>query len=346
MLVVLDLLRCSNGSARLCLFALRAIRWLAGGVPATAKCAPNISAFFAASGLEVVLSAMRTFAADASVCEWACAAWSALACLDDEAKVCIVSSGGLDHIYAAMAAHVGVSDVQDKACWALANLSANTDNRVRIMSSGGLDHIYAAMAAHVRVSEVQLNACRVLMNLASNVGHATRIVSSGGLGHIFAAMAAHVSVSEVQRYACWALAILAADADNKVRIVSSGGLDHIYAAMTAHLEVSEVQHYACAVLMKLSVDHGNQDRIVLSDGLDHIFAAMAAHVRVPEVQWRGVACLNNLSASPFNLPLVKAGGRAAAALRVALAAHPTHADINKWAPKLLKKLNPSCCVIA
>ncbi len=54
-----------------------------------------------------------------------------------ENKAHIVSSGGLEHIFAAMAAHMDVPVVQKCGCWALANLSANNDgNQTRIVSSG------------------------------------------------------------------------------------------------------------------------------------------------------------------------------------------------------------------
>ncbi len=82
----------------------------------------------------------------------------------------------------------------------------------------------------------------------------------------------------------------------------------------------------------------NQVRIVSSDGIDHIYAAMAAHVGVPEVQGSACMVLNNLLLSPVNLPALKAGGRASAALRAALAAHPAHADIRQWAPKVFARL--------
>jgi hypothetical protein len=142
-------------------------------------------------------------------------------------------------------------------------------------------------------------------------------------------------MSEVQRYACRALANLAGNAANEERIVSSGGLDHIYTAMAAHVAMSEVQRYACMALANLAGNAANEERIVSSGGLDHIYTAMAAHMGVPDAQWRGVMCLYNLSLSPANLPALKAGRRAAAALRAALAAHPTHADIQELAPKAL-----------
>ncbi len=92
---VVGMLRGSAGSVPLCASALRATRWLAGGLTFATKCDANIAAFLAADGLDPVFNAMRTFAADASVCEWACAALFALA-RPDEALVRFVSSDGLD----------------------------------------------------------------------------------------------------------------------------------------------------------------------------------------------------------------------------------------------------------
>jgi hypothetical protein len=118
----------------------------------------------------------------------------------------IAFTGGLDHMYAAMAAHVGVSEVQWQACRALANLSINDDNKVRIVSTGGLDHMYAAMAAHVRVSEVQWQGVRCLYNLSLSSTNLPALSAGGQYSStIRAALAAHPAHADIQRLAPKAL---------------------------------------------------------------------------------------------------------------------------------------------
>lgn len=112
------------------------------------------------------------------------------------------SSGVLDYLYAAMAAHRTVSDVQEHGCGALAHLAAHCGLTATIVSTGGLEQLYAAMAAHLPVKRapdrdieaserVQLTACTALKNLSVDAGSGAWIVSTGGLDHLFTAVRAH-----------------------------------------------------------------------------------------------------------------------------------------------------------
>ncbi len=163
-------------------------------------------------------------------------------------------------------------------------------------------------------------------------------MSLGGLDRIYAAMTAHGDVLAIQEKALEVLALVSINGGYKIDILSFGELDRLYAAMAAYVSVSSVQEPALRALAHLASNNGYKVRIVSSGGLQHIFAAMAAHVRMSELQWSGVDCLLNFSDSPANLPVLKADGRAAAALRTALAVHPTHADIQRWAPTALARL--------
>lgn len=69
----------------------------------------------------------------------------------------VVSSGCLDRIYGAMRAFPTSATVQQYACWALANISADAEVKLKVVATGGVELLYATMSALTDNAEVQVS---------------------------------------------------------------------------------------------------------------------------------------------------------------------------------------------
>eukprot|EP00961_Rhodomonas_salina_P246743 3333295-Rhodomonas_salina.1 len=67
-----------------------------------------------------------------------------------------------------MGKHGGSAGVQEQGCWALRNLSINSENKVKIGAAGGIEAVLAGMEKHVESAGVQEQGCWALINLTFN----------------------------------------------------------------------------------------------------------------------------------------------------------------------------------
>jgi len=108
-----------------------------------------------------------------------------------------------------MGRHRSVSGVQQKGCWALANLAVEAVNKAAIARAGGIDAVVAGMRAHRSNEWVQEDGCSALRNLARSDDFKTAIARAGGIEAVVAGMRAHRSIAKVQEDGCSALRNLA-----------------------------------------------------------------------------------------------------------------------------------------
>jgi dihydroorotate dehydrogenase len=80
-----------------------------------------------------------------------------------------------------MAAHKTSAIVQEKACRALGNLSAQPANRDAVSAAGGIEALATAMDTHQARALLQEYACAALHNLAINASLRGRIKAAGGV---------------------------------------------------------------------------------------------------------------------------------------------------------------------
>ncbi|KAJ1480235.1 hypothetical protein T484DRAFT_1811347, partial [Baffinella frigidus] len=91
-----------------------------------------------------------------------------------------------------MGRHRSISGVQQKGCWALANLAVVAVNKTAIARAGGIEAVVAGMGAHPTIAGVQQTGCRALRKLASNDdANKTAIAGAGGIAAVVAGMGAH-----------------------------------------------------------------------------------------------------------------------------------------------------------
>lgn len=239
------------------------------------------------------------------------------------------------------------NQVQEAACLALRELSVgrdDTDARTaaqlkHFMIIGGLELVFNAMDIHSTYPGVQEAACGVLRNLAFHADDSgANIVSGGGLDRVLSAMRAHLASASVQQAACDALGNFALNEDSRASIGSTGGLEAVYAVMATHLMSPGVQETACGALGTLALNHAENKASVVSAGLVHIYAAMGAHVASADVQQEACMVLWSLLQDAACVPLLKAGGIAAALVRTAMAAHPTVSSVQLHGTFVLSKL--------
>jgi hypothetical protein len=96
--------------------------------------------------------------------------------------------------------------LQEEACAALCNLTANDDNLwVAVAAASGIEAIVSAMKAHKTKAGVQEKACEALRNLAHNSDNKVQVAVAGGIEAVVSAMQAHTTSAGVQEKALAAL---------------------------------------------------------------------------------------------------------------------------------------------
>lgn len=250
-----------------------------------------------------------------------CRSLGKLAYESDRNKRIIVSANGIEHICAAMAAHLSDEVVQEEGCGALINIATGSvDVQNSIASAGGVRLICAALKAHEKSEIVQGSGCWALACIAadsqagSKAGVHLHVAEVGGVERICSAMRNHKKNAAVQVAGCRALANLAAsnDADIQESIANAAAVDRICGAMQAHLNSAVVQKRGCGALMHIAASSVDaQASIARAGGIEHICTAMAVHAQSEDVQEKGcwaLVCLTGDSSTGNHVSIVKAGG--------------------------------------
>ncbi|KAJ1641236.1 hypothetical protein T492DRAFT_853454 [Pavlovales sp. CCMP2436] len=231
-----------------------------------------------AGALPQLVAAMRAHAANA---------------VGDARAQAAAETGALPQLVAAMRAHAANTGVQEKACWALGDITNDNDaqgdtRRLTAGDAGALIQIVAAMRAHAASVAVQKQACGALFNIAGGKdaqGDARRqaAVDAGALPQLVAAMRVQAANAVMQQYACWALIIITFgdDAQSDARrqaAADAGALPQIIAAMRAHAADAAVQEKACWALGDITVgDDAHKQAAADAGALPQLVAAMRAH---------------------------------------------------------------------
>ena len=121
-----------------------------------------------------------------------------------------VALTALPAVVNAMKAHPNEAIVQEKACAAIAALSAADGQReVSLVATGAVAAVVGALQAHVSDATVQHTGCVALTRVChTGPMHATVVASVSGLTALLNAMAAHPHDALVQIAACQALVAL------------------------------------------------------------------------------------------------------------------------------------------
>ena len=232
-----------------------------------------------------------------------------------------------------MKLNVADADVQEQACWALRNMSAdNSENDSRIGQAGGIEAVVEAMKRHQDHAGVQEYACWALRNLSNHDENRTRIGKMGGIEALVEAMKRHKNHADVQENACRAFVDLSRNhPENKSRIAQAGGIEAVLRAMKRHQDHANVQEYACWALRNLSNHDENRTRIGQMGGIEALLSAMKGHQDHAGVQESACGALSVLSSdNPENQSRIgQAGG--IEALLSAMKRHENHADVQEYA---------------
>jgi hypothetical protein len=249
----------------------------------------------------------------------------------------------IEAVAAAMRAHSGHAEVQQRACRALVNLTtgSNQEKITRAGKAGAVEAVAAAMRAHSGHAEVQQWACQALCNVVvNNEENKARAGKAGAIEAVAAAMRAHSGTAEVQQRACRALGnVTNTNEENRTRAGKAGAIEAVAAAMRAHSGNAEVQQRACYALgFMVSNNEENITRAGKAGAVEAVAAAMRAHSGNAEVQeWACYALCNVVANNVENRTrALKAGAMAAA--KAALQAHPKNEEAVMWAQDLSKQL--------
>ena len=83
--------------------------------------------------------------------------------------------------------HPDQPSVQEKGCWALKNLVANTDNHMKIVNADVMNLILTSMQKHWDHADVQEQGCLVILRFLhiskhnNDISHQVKIVDEGGI---------------------------------------------------------------------------------------------------------------------------------------------------------------------
>lgn len=141
--------------------------WVIHGLNAVLDCAETQSEASTQGGVEVIVSSMVRFAADASLQERGAVV---LGNISDHGliRARVAQCGGIEAVILAMKTHISSAKAQQNGCTALECIAFNTPrNQRRIVELGGLDAILAGMKAHPENHDVQDWASGSLKNLLS-----------------------------------------------------------------------------------------------------------------------------------------------------------------------------------
>ncbi|XRB22704.1 armadillo repeat-containing protein [Pseudoscourfieldia marina] len=202
----------------------------------------------------------------------------------------------INAIIETMKLNVADADVQEQACWALRNLSANnSENKSRIGQAGGIEVVLSAMKRHQDQAGVQESACRALCNLSNHPENKSRIAQAGGIEAVLRAMKRHEDHAGVQEHACWALRNLSGNhPENQSRIAQAGGIEAVLSAMKGHENRAGVQEHACVVFFLISRNAECKRHAIDAGAIPAIQAAIRNHPNNDEVRTEAADALGRL----------------------------------------------------
>ena len=108
--------------------------------------------------------------------------------------------GGIEALLKAMKDHPAHPGVQEEACQALRNLTANPENDVKLSNLGGIEALLKAMKDHPTVPGVQEQACAALNNLSGNAENKVKISKLGSKDQVRRAMAAANATENTKKW--------------------------------------------------------------------------------------------------------------------------------------------------
>lgn len=236
---------------------------------AIAESADGATVLASKGGVESVVGALATFAADAHVQAGALAAVANLAMVP-QLEAQMVGGRGVESVVKAMAAYPGDPWVQAEGCRALRNLTvANRDGKAKAIKAGALPCVIAVVQAHAENAEAATEAFPTLAVLLSSPEAQQAAIEAGAVD---AALTAVRDATEARSRsglltgALIALASLMAHGASgepaRLRVSSLGGLDVLVDAVRNFSEDEGVVDCAFRALGNLVLDPELAERVV------------------------------------------------------------------------------------
>ena len=157
-----------------------------------------------------------------------------LATLPTTGAAPVLAGAEIDGIVAVMRRNSGDAAVQQRACHALYQMTANdAEARSRAGAVGVLEAVVAAMRAHPQSQPMQGIACKALGTMIlGNAENRIRAGAAGAMEAVVAVMRAHPQSQATQWKACRTLAIMMSlNAENRTRAGNAGAVEVAVAAM-------------------------------------------------------------------------------------------------------------------
>jgi hypothetical protein len=121
----------------------------------------------------------------------------------------LAAAGGIEAVLAALRAHPGAANVQERGCLALGNLAAShAANQTAVAAAGGIEAVVAALRAHSGAANVQDYGCYALRLLAGTPARTAAIKRAGTIKLAEVARARFAPETEAHKEAVQLLAVL------------------------------------------------------------------------------------------------------------------------------------------
>lgn len=301
--------------------------------------------------IDILIEAMRTQPATASVQRWGCSTMRNLTehaeCGADN-QSSIAACGGIELLLQALRTFPAALDIQELGLAAAASLVRDHPaNGAHFGDLGGIGLILAAMEAFPGSGELQGWGLLALRNLACDTTDNCYIITATkGVEMSVAGMRRHLPLAKVQGCGCALFGNLALVSAEQRHILANGGaVGAVLGALGAHPQEATLQGCGLATLGNLSMDsEAVRAEVKNAGGLELVLKAMETHLEHAEIQRLACSALRNMAHSEGGCGPPMAALGSAKSLMASLGAHLELLDIQRPALEAIRNMLLIECV--
>ena len=233
-----------------------------------------------------VLKAMRNFPGSVPLQLLGCSAIESLVLDSEPNRTALTEGKACQAVISAMSTHSTDGPIQRSACYAIAQLAANIENREVLGEVGACGLVIDAARQYSRSSELQLLVCLSVKLLAEGNGSNRRkFHETGACQVVVAALEAFHNDPQIVQFAFGAIAGLAKSSENRTSLGEAGAC----AAVAKYLEMPSrtpnLLFSGCLAVYRLAIGHKeNKLKLMEAGVLDTMKAAIISWPQEGSVQ--------------------------------------------------------------
>eukprot|EP00753_Platysulcus_tardus_P000480 PLAT10486.2.p1 GENE.PLAT10486.2~~PLAT10486.2.p1 ORF type:complete len:554 (+),score=216.20 PLAT10486.2:233-1663(+) len=247
--------------------------------------ADNEEQCLALGGMPTVLSAMRAFSELPKLMHdgaWLLMSFSAL---HPEQRLAMCDEGAVELLLTGLREHSIHADYQNRAIWALLNLSMEESACSLLALLGAAPVLLNSMQLHVGDDGVQHRAAWLLLNMLAIHGEQRDVIGvHSGIPTVLASLAAHPESRGVQQYGIGVLAMMSVEMEWREQACIAGGVEAVLEAMGKHILHEDLVSFGAIALTNLSYSSTGKRRMVMAGAMATLLSMMEVHGRNSEVR--------------------------------------------------------------